>query len=234
MSKKISKEQKSTRAIENLAEAINHVRDDEQQLHKAIYSVSIELSHDYQNQFSGRQGTHLSPGCVYSFGNESKVSYDTIRDFVVGVLVADVSRVCEMHINAPVEIKVSGEYDGSLVIVFSAIFGAVQLISGIKDIYDVAQLIRDLANERIEKRLSKEYGQYFYVNVIQRLPGRDFKHYIDKKAYMGDQGKIDLAIKRDETIPKRDAFFWYLFGINIVLFAIIVLLTINALRIAYW
>lgn len=176
----------------------------------------------------------FKPGGVYYFSNESRVSYEAVKDFVVNVLQSDLAKVCELHIDTPVSIKVSGNYDGSLVIVFSAVFNAIQLISGIKDVYDVAKLIRDLASERIESRLNKEYGNFLSVNVVQRMPGRSQENYYYNIRHGMKEGFFHPALMLDDKKPKRDAFFWYLLGINIVLFTIIVLLTVNALLAVYW
>jgi hypothetical protein len=129
---------------------------------------------------------------------------------------------------------VNGRYEGSLVLVFSAIFNTIQFISSIKDVYDVAQLIRDLAEERIEKRLNKEYGEYFDVSVKQRLPLKPDKDYYFELERLFKNGKPPVIFRSDGFKNQRDAFFWYLLWCNVVLAGIIGLLVIKALLKVYW
>jgi len=196
---------------------------------RSVFSVSIDLNRNYGDNRS----RELSPGGRYYFEEKqsnNKVSYETIRDFVVNVIKGDLSEVCKKYVD--VSIQVDGEHEGSLVLVFSAIFNTIQFISGVKDVYDIAQLIRDLANERIEKRLSKEYGDYFYVKVTQRLP-RDRDWVFNAKDEL-KYTRFPLSYWQHQETPRRDVFFWYLLISNIILFGILVLLTAKALLVLYW
>lgn len=198
---------------------------------KAVYSVKIDLGHNYNNS-AKHYSEGLHPGGRYYFGkNEQSVTYEAIRDFVTGVIESELSDICKMYIDMPVAIKVSGKYDGSLIIVFSAVFSAIQLISGLKDVYDIAKLIRDLADERIKNRLAKEYGNYFDVWVERRIP-KDWDG--DYERYMLKNGRLPINIIEQQPKKQRDAFFWYLLILNIVLFGVILLLVLNAVLQVYW
>ncbi|MDR2599614.1 MAG: hypothetical protein LBC73_05005 [Oscillospiraceae bacterium] len=208
---------------------------------RAVYSVTIDLSHNYRERMKKNvvysedynSKEHFCSGGVYYFSSENRVTYEAVKDFVVNVLVSDVAKVAELHVGTPVTIKVNGDYDGSLIIVFSAIFSTVQFISGLKDVYDVTKLIRDLANERITTRLYKEYGNYLSVSVSQRIPSKSYDDYNYEKR-MIEKGYWHTPFLSENKKLKRDAFFWYLLGLNIVLFILLVLLTINALVTVYW
>ncbi|MDR0867794.1 MAG: hypothetical protein LBP75_04870 [Planctomycetota bacterium] len=208
---------------------------------KAVFSVMVDVNYNYRND-CGDENAYLQPGGRYYFNKYAKshknvegngVSYEKISDFITGVITGDLTEVCNQYLDTPVELKVNGKYDGSLVLVFSAIFNAVSFISGVKDIYDIAELIRDLAKERIEKRLDKEYGEYFEVRVERRLPNRRHSDDYHDIEHMPKHGRIPLAVRQAER-GMRDAFFWYLLISNIVLVGITVSLVINALIKVYW
>ena len=208
---------------------------------KAVYTVTIDLNHNYRERMKKNVAysedynpkEHFCSGGVYYFSNENRVSYEAVKDFTVNVLVSDVAKVVELHVGTPVVIKVSGDYEGSLTIVFSAIFSTVQFISGLKDVYEVAKLIRDLSDERVKSRLYKEYGNYLSVSVTQRLPSKSYDDFYHEK-HMMDRRYWNTSFLPENKKTQRDAFFWYLLGLNIVLFILLVLLTINALVAMYW
>ncbi|MCL2119928.1 MAG: hypothetical protein FWH27_16035 [Planctomycetaceae bacterium] len=217
--------------------------------HKAVFSVRVDFNYEYRERIRKidkvrkiDEDEQLRPGGRYYFesNDENKIgvkaTYENIRDFVSNVLVGDLANVCNQYLDVPldvpVKIQVTGNYDGSLVLVFSAIFNTVQFISGVKDIYDIAQLIRDLAEERIEKRLDKEYGNYFKVNVKQRLPRDSREDYYNLERMM-EKGRLPLVFST-QSKNKCGAFFWYLLVSNIVLVSVIMLLVFKALQKVYW
>jgi hypothetical protein len=210
---------------------------------KAVFSVIVEFNYQYQKNINNDK---LQSGGRYYFKKrkeennynkqweENGITYENISDFITGVIVSDLASICNQYLDEPIEINVNGKYEGSLVLVFSAIFNAVQFISSVKDIYDMAQLIRDLAEERIEKRLNSEYGEYFDVNVKQRLPLKPDRDYYFELERLFKNGKGSFMVSSEYSKNQRDAFFWYLLGCNIVFAGIIVLLVIKALLKVYW
>jgi hypothetical protein len=210
-------------------------QDNRQSSAKAIFSVTIDFNYNYR-QNRDKDDIRLSPGGRYYLKNkrnETATAYEDISDFVANVIVGDLAEVCNQYLDAPVTLSVNGRYDGSLVLVFSAVFNAIQFISGIKDIYDIAQLIRDLAKERIEKRLEKEYGDVFDVNVAQRLPGNRDRYDLFELQHLMRKGRFPFSLQLDAPESKRDAFFWYLLASNIILATSVILLVIKAVLKVY-
>lgn len=140
------------------------------------------------------------------------------------------SSICQMYFSkVPFRIEINGSHEGSIVVVFSAIMNIMQFIGGIKDVYDSFDLVRDLAQEYLEKQLYKEYGVDFDVRVRKIIPKSDYRDYIEKY----DRRKHLHDDEQKTTYSSRDAFFWYLLISNIVLIAIIVLLILKAVMRVY-
>lgn len=209
---------------------------------KAVFSVTVDTNYEYRNRSfnNGDEEFHLQPGGRYFFSNRKKnseesTSYENISDFVSGVLSFDLVDTCRQYLDFPISIVVTGRHDGSLVLVFAAIFDAVSFISGAKDVFDVAMLIRDIAKERVEKRLRQEYGDYFDIQVQQRLPRESSREYAFDIEHKLRKGRIPFAfLPSREPSQLRDAFFWYLLVANILLVGMIVLLVIKAVLKVYW
>jgi hypothetical protein len=98
---------------------------------KAVFSVTVDFNWQYRKDRND-DSLYLQPGGRYYFKkqrDENGVTYENLGDFVTGVLIGDLNEVCNQHLDAPIKIAVNGKYDGSLVLVFSAIFNAIQFVS---------------------------------------------------------------------------------------------------------
>ncbi|MEG1669218.1 hypothetical protein [Chryseobacterium sp.] len=196
---------------------------------KMVFSITVDLNHN-QHSNSTRDTASLEPGKSYSFFRENQTriesSFDDIKECVTKTLTDEFPQICKIYLDADITIKCNGTYDGSLILVFTAIMNAIQIISSLKDLYDIAQLIRDLSEERVEKRLTEKYGENFSVRVLQRLPNRKCSDYRIRE-YKELENPIHVANKEKQT-AQRDYFFWYLLISNIILFGLLVLLVFKA------
>jgi hypothetical protein len=207
--------------------------------------MKIETNHDYQSNHEDER--YLTPSGRYFFKSKRHydnrqseyISYEQIKNFVVDIINDELPGECRQYIDIPIiKIEVKGTHEGSLVVFFTVLFNTLQVISGIKDVYDCIELIRELSEERVERRLREAYGDYFDVATIIRIPRdrydeRHFREMLCNGRY------VPIFVSDPQpngyySQQKRDAFFYYLLVANIILFGIIVLLVIKALMKLYW
>lgn len=116
-------------------------------------------------------------------------------------------------------------YEGSIEIIYSVVLGFLDLIGGLKDLYDAVQLIKEISERHINKKLSDRFGRHFKVDTYVIVPEyRD--HWRLEEKMIGVQG--------DRSAAKRDIFFYYLLVANIVLVVIVGMLVFGAVKTVYF
>lgn len=130
--------------------------------------------------------------------------------------------------NAVQSVDVLETQEGSILVLFQAIFNVMQFVSGIKDFYESVELIKNLTNTLIRHRLDANYGNYFNVGTVilahpSKLPlCTDVVPCSKKESFIGHLRKI------------RDGFFYYLLIANVVLLCLVIALVFKAVMTVYF
>jgi len=182
----------------------------------AVFLAKIDF-----NDETKRQLGELKPGRGYRLSSlesndENKikeVEYNTIKEKIVGIIENDIKQtINESTIIHVKSVAILGEYNGSIEVLFSVVFTALGVISGIKDLYDSVQIIKEISRTIIKKGLEKERVNYFDVTLKTISPMGADNYSWREKHYYGD-----IRESEDCQCKKRDAFFYYLLVSNIVL-----------------
>jgi len=205
-------------------------RESNNKAYKAVFSITIDTNDKYAESRSSNSNRSydLIPNGKYWFGNkEIFVTYDDIKDFVIGILNNDLKDECKQFLDIPVlEIKVQGVYEGSIELFLTVLFGVIAGVTGIKDLYDSIDFLRILAEKKLEKRLKEKYGDYFRIDVNKKIP-HDTHYYNEQEYFFKHHVYIPQYSFNNEEL-KRDSFFYYLLFSNIALIAIVVTLVARA------
>ena len=125
-------------------------------------------------------------------------------------------------------IEVLEVYKGSIKILFSVMFNTLGIISGLKDLYDCIELIKELANIHVTNRMDAHYGDVWDVNTRIVVPSERPYGY-RKLCHSAD----NCAVPTNPVIYRRDAFFYYLLISNAILLIIIIILVYKAVITMY-
>lgn len=194
----------------------------------AIFKIHIDF-----NSEARKHCGPLLPDGEYDFlwkHNDRTIhaSYEEIvklaTDVINNELIVECNKCIFLSVN---QIKVIEAYQGSIEILFSVIFDTLGVISGLKDLYDCIELIRELTNIHVRKRLESRYGDNFDVETWTVVPKGKMHDY--RKPYAQNTNQPITA-----GSCKRDAFFYYLLISNLVLLTIIILLVYKAVITMYW
>lgn len=123
------------------------------------------------------------------------------------------------------EIQVQTVYKGSIEIIYTVILGFLNLVGGLKDLYDAVRLIREISERHINKKLSDRFGRHFKVDTYVIVPeSKDYWRF--------EEMRWDWRV--DRGVEKRDAFFYYLLVANIRLLIIVGVLVFGAVKAVYF
>lgn len=156
----------------------------------------------------------------------SKVSYEDIANEAIRIINSDLKPELQKYTDISIEeVKVQTVYEGSIEIIYTVILSFLNLISGLKDLYDAVRLIKEISERHINKKLSDRFGRHFKVDTYVIVP--EYKEHLRlEEKMMGAQG--------DSNVGKRDVFFYYLLVANIVLLIIISILVFGAVKAVYF
>lgn len=190
---------------------------------KAVYSAHI----DFKNKEDlNRELRPLKPGEYNYLTNERKVSYSDIFETIDTAINAELKEELSKYTTLKVsDVQAQAVYEGSIEVIFTVVLSFLELVGGLKDLYDAVKLIREIAGKHIARKLKNEYGDYFIVKVNAVSPDIYDPRYNSKFIV----GKSEM----DEG-SKRDAFFYYLLIANIALILIIGVLVFGAVRKVYF
>lgn len=193
-----------------------------QKLYKAVFRTKIDFRYNDEPQ------KPLLPGHSYYLneGSNEKVSYNDIADEAVRIINSDLKPELQKYTDISVkEVEVQAVYEGSIEIIYTVVLGFLNLVSGLKDLYDAIHLICEISERHINKKLSDRFGRHFKVDTYVIVP--EYKeHWLLEEKMMGAQG--------DSNVGKRDVFFYYLLVANIVLLIIISILVFGAVKAVYF
>lgn len=159
------------------------------------------------------------------FKNQDKTSYSDIVDYVTNIVKNELKSQYQECIDVPIEqVKVLKTYEGSINVIFSVIFDALGLVSGLKDLYDCVQLVKVISDAHIKKRLEDQYGDLFDTNISLIIPDRYSLDHIGNKCEA-----LLFALNSGKNV-----FFYYLLISNIVFLILLGLLVFKAVWTMYW
>lgn len=194
----------------------------EEKQYKAVFRARIDFNYDELYQES------LHPGGVYYLNkhSDSKVSYEDIANEAVLIINSDLKSELQKYTSISIkEVEAQAVYEGSIEIIYSVVLGFLDLIGGLKDLYDAVQLIKEISERHINKKLSDRFGRHFKVDTYVIVP--DYKEYWRLEEKM-------IWAQGDSSVAKRDALFYYLLVANIVLLVIVGMLVFGAVKIVYF
>ena len=210
---------------------------DEKNCLSVVFSVTIDFNRVGHHMF-GR----LRPFAQYNFNGEDSihgysenrqiiVSYEQLKSEIVAIINDELESISKIASNNAVRsVDVLETREGSILVLFQAVFNAMQFVSGIKDFYESIELIRNLTNTHIKHRLVASYGNYFNVDTtILAHPN---------KLPLCTDADAELCSKNESFIghlhKERDGFFYYLLVANVVLLCLLVALVFRAVMTVYF
>lgn len=129
------------------------------------------------------------------------------------------------------EVTVQAVYEGSIETIYTVVLSFLNLVSGLKDLYDVVHLIREISEKHINKRLSDRFGRYFKVDTYVIVPDdRRCREYMEHWRF---ENEMNGNRRSGGNGVERDVFFYYLLVANIVLLIIVGVLVFGAARTVY-
>lgn len=123
---------------------------------------------------------------------------------------------------------------GSISIFFGAIFQGIQIVASYKSFIDSVRLIREHAQDLIEHLMNEKYGKDFSIDVDIKYPRLERHDHIDDFLYLGKKGRKILSFDEESNNCKRDAFFWFLLCMNIVLISVVGAMSYAAIAKTYF
>lgn len=195
-------------------------------IRQAVFLLTIDFNYQARDRFGKLQArryyTFSKLGKESNYHNE--IGYRDIVDYVTNIVGSELKSQCQECIDTPIEqVKVLKTYEGSINIIFSVIFNALGVVSGLKDLYDCIQLIKVVSDAHIKKRLEDQYGDVFDTGIRTIVPDWERFYHTD------DRYETRSLIKHSN----RDIFFYYLLISNIVLLIVIGLLVFKAVQTMY-
>ena len=116
-------------------------------------------------------------------------------------------------------------YEGSIEIIFTVVLSFLELVGGLKDLYDSVHLISEISERHIKKKLSDKFGNHFRVDTYV-IAQREEDYWRFEKRY--------TVVQVNEEKPQRDTFSYYLLVANIVLLLIVGVLMFGAVKTVYF
>lgn len=190
--------------------------------YKAVFRARIDFNHDELHQ------ERLHPGHSYYLeeGSDERVSYTDISDEAIRIINSDLKPELQKYIDISIEeVQVQAVYEGSIEIIYTVILGFLNLVGGLKDLYDSVHLISEISERYIKKKLSNKFGNHFRVDTYVIAP-REEDYWRFEKRHM--------VVRGNEEKLQRDAFFYYLLIVNIVLLVIVGILVFGAVKAVYF
>ena len=200
-----------------------------------VFSVTVDFNSSGHDKF-GR----LRPFSRYDFSEKEEirgysenqrlmVSYEALRSDIVTIINNELESVAKIASdNAVQSVDVLETREGSILVLFQAVFNAMQFVSGIKDFYESVELIRDLTDTHIRHHLDANYGNYFNVNTAILAHSNKLPLCTDAESHSKKEPLIDLRRK------ERDGFFYYLLIANVVLLCLLIALVFKAVMTVYF
>jgi len=172
---------------------------------KAIFKVSVDFINEYREKYG-----ELKEGQTYHLLRNSKqekeTSYGDIKNFITDIIEDDLQKHLSKTLGTQIlDIRVTGDYPGSIELVFVVLFSAYQFIAGLKDFYDNIRLIQSFSSKYIRKRLNDKYGDVFGANTYIEYP--TINQY-DEFFWMFEKRRMPFIFQNLGN-SNRDGLFYY-------------------------
>lgn len=104
--------------------------------YKAVFRARIDFKYDEPQQ------EPLVPGHSYYLENERKVSYSDITNEAERIINNDLKVELQKYLNLSIqEVQSQSVYEGSIEIIFTVVLNFLELVGGLKDLYDAVHLM---------------------------------------------------------------------------------------------
>jgi hypothetical protein len=170
-------------------------------------------------------------------------------DFAVDRLEGDLRNLIENALPRELEeiyglgvkTRVIAVRDGSIIVFFGALLTAIGIFASYSDFFESIALVRKHCQMLAERLVRDRYSHDLQVSVrIEHpdpdgvIPLRRIRHFLGHEAefFMGLPAWPSEAGTR--LAPRRDAFFWFLAVVNLLLLAAVALLVWAAVRRTYF
>lgn len=205
---------------------------------RMIFTIRIDLNDTYMHKLDVYQSRvrsikskeieyswHLRPEGIYLAGdNDRNFSYEAIVS-EIGEIANRFKSKCNDNNGAwmeMTEVKLLGIQQGSVKVTLSVLTTLFDVAGGIKNIYDCAEIVRNMLSSHFEEELARKFGgRYFKADTTVLTP-------------TGNGKGTNNVFACEEVKYKRDAFFYYLLISNFALLATIGLLVFKAVSNMYW
>lgn len=163
--------------------------------YKAVFRARIDFNYDEPQQ------KPLHPGGSYYLDkySESRVSYTDISDEAVQIINSDLKLKLQKYTDISIkEVQVQAVYEGSIEIIYTVILSFLNLVSGLKDLYDAVHLIREISERHINKKLNDRFGRHFKVDTYVIVPeSKDYWQFEEKRWNCSEDSNVE---KRDASV----------------------------------
>lgn len=106
---------------------------------KAVYSAHIDFK---DKEDLNRQRRPLKPGEHYYLKSERNVYYSDIVETIKTAINAELKEELSKYTNLEVsDVQVQAVYEGSIEVVFTVVLSFLELVGGLKDLYDAVKLV---------------------------------------------------------------------------------------------
>lgn len=160
--------------------------------------------------------------------NKKKVLYEDIVEETKTIINKELNKELKKYIECSnLDIRVQAVYDGSIVVFFTALLSFLDLVGGLKDLYEVVTIIKEISEHYVNKRLNEEFNSYFRVDTVIIATARCNYGYECIKEEMTESSGENQKLQ-------RDTFFYYLLTMNIILVLILGMLVGRAVQSMYF
>lgn len=174
----------------------------------------------------------LMPETTYYFGRfEKRAEYSDVVRYLQAVVDHELAYELRKYIDDDdLEVIVKDTFVGSIELLFSVLINTLTVASGIHDVID---LISKISERFVKQRMYDQYDELFSVDVRVLSPGNKHDHCCHAPGGSCWKREPVIVEKQPESFGKRDAFFWYLLVVNILLSVIISVLVAGAVLQVY-
>ncbi len=201
---------------------------------EVVFSVTVEYGHKQTSQ-----GRHLRLGG----SSNDDFPTDHIESDLRQIVDADLPREMEDIYGLSVKTRVITVRDGSIVLFFGVMLSALGVFSSYSDFFESIALIRKHCKMLVDRLLRHRYSSDWLVTVEVEYPSvpdpNDIVPWRRLRRMFGPEADEMLHLSAWMQGPatgrtRRDAFFWFLLVLNILLLGAVGVLVASAVRRMYF
>jgi len=178
---------------------------------------------------------------------DSRIGEFSVGDFqsdIENVITEDLPRDIQQIYGLDIHTNIKAVRYGSLSVFFALVFAGVGTLSRYKNLCESVELIREQCRLLLSQLISRKYkGHGLTLAVYTRYPSLDDTHESTgfarlRRLFHFHHGEAPILINISDTEdiqpPRRDAFFWFLLGLCIVLLVLLYILVYRAMVQTYF